>query len=105
MIDVVAGVAEGKYKRLNSLFYCDFNVGRVFRENVCFLIRYALSFICSNSSKCRPIEAVLILYSRPLCPALNAVSDNITNSRHSVQRYVFVLKHVSAANSGTLSEM
>ena len=71
---------------------------------MCFLIRFALSFMCNNSSKCRPTEAVRILYSRPLCPALNAVNANITNSRHSVQR-VFVLKHVSAANSGTLSEM
>ena len=71
---------------------------------MCFLIRFALSFICSNSSKCRPIEAVLISYSRPLCPALNAVNDNITNSRHSVQR-VFVLKHASAANTGTLSNV
>jgi len=104
MADVVAGVAEGKYKRLNSLFYWYFNFRRVFRENVRFLIRFTLSFMCSNSSKCRPVEAVLILYSRPLCSALNAVSGNITNSRHYVKR-VFVLKHVIAANSGTLSEM
>ena len=37
-----------------------------------FLIRFALSFMRNNSSKCRPVEAVLILYSRPLRPALNA---------------------------------